>query len=137
MNHMQEAAIQALRSSNVEARLSAAEYLRDHPHSAAIEPLIEALSDNSVDVAYRAAEALISVGSEAEAPLLSAFEQTEDESTRYLILVVLSIIGTVQSEGVLIEALHSGNPSWVEVAAEGLYMLNTPNARRALEEFES
>ncbi len=135
MNYMIEAAIQDLRSADRATRLKATEYLRDHPHVAAIDPLIEILSDQSVDVAYGAAEALTVVGVAVEAHLLAAFGNIQDESTLYLLLVTLAVVATVESEDLLVDALYSGNPDFAEVAAEALRRINTPNARRILDEW--
>lgn len=135
MNYLIESAIQELRSPNKEARLQAAEYLRDHPHPTAILPLIDTLSDNSVDVAYSAAEAIAHAGPSAEEHLLAAFADIHDDSTRYLLLATLATIATTASEDLLIDALHSGNPDLAEVAAEALRHINTPNARRALQQW--
>lgn len=135
MNYMIESAIQDLRSPNTATRLQAAEYLRDHAHPAAVSALLDALSDNSIDVAYAAAEALTHVGADVEPLVEARFYDVRDDSTRYLALVVLAAVASVESEGLLIEVLHSGDPNLSEVAAEGLRRINTPNAHHALDQW--
>lgn len=135
MNHFIESAIQELRHPDQSTRLAATAYLRDNPHAAAIEPLVDALSDGSIDVAYGAAEALLQLGDAVEPTLLDSFGTVQDDSTLYLLLVTLASVATPASESVLIDALNSGNEHYTEVAIEGLRHINTPNARAALQEF--
>jgi hypothetical protein len=69
-------AIAGLKSSDSQARWSAARRLRELPNPRAIDPLIQALADSDWNVAIHAAQALSNIGNRrAIGPLFRALEQ--------------------------------------------------------------
>lgn len=131
MDSIIQSSIEALRSPKATTRAEAAIRLGNRRHPEAIQPLIECLGDTADEVLLAVMDSLPRYGEAAIAPLMAAL-QSPDAAVRFAVVHVLAKIQSVEAETALIDALHDPNQDVAEVAADGLRVLNTPNARRAL-----
>ena len=108
----------------------------EHIGSASVPALIEALKDKDRGARVYAAVALENIGSEAKAAVPALIEALKDvnKKLRFWAAKALARIGP-EAVPALIEALK-GQDEWVRrQAAQALAKINTPEAQKALEEY--
>ena len=136
MRFVVEETIQELRSPNATIRQDAAQLLGKRRPPEALQPLLEALYDNANEVLLTVIEAVTKYGEDAVEGLV-AYMQSPDSSVRYAAALALLDINSIAAESALIDALNDSDKMVAEIAAEALERLNTPNARAALQSWQS
>lgn len=128
--------ITALRSEDIDVRYVAVRALNKIGDPSTVTALSEALKDNNINVRAYASAALGKIGSAAVSVLVEALREP-DSDVRQRVAQALGQIGPEAKAAVpaLIDALKDQEEWDYNTAAQALVDINTPEARKALEDY--